>query len=299
VESLESPHAATDDTGAERIGYVFAGEHPLLRYDTATNEPTYYLEDGVGTVIGLVGDDAATETSAIHYDGFGNELSTTGALATLPTASNGDFRFQGMWLDGGTGLYYVRARVYDQEAGRFLSRDPIDRGRRDPSAYAPFGFGANAPTRFRDPSGLTTLGETSVSISISRTLNGTAVGRVTVTTARVTFEIARIELHHTLPQMALRALLGEAGTAAAAAEAQLTYRLPVFLHRIFTELLRQELVSAGFPTGSAALVEYFRRNPNSVNTFFDILRRVTIAFDQRYGTEMYHYLRYALASAGF
>ena len=55
VKSLESPHAATDDTGAERMGYIFAGEHPLLRYDTATNEPTYYLEDGIrdGTGTGV------------------------------------------------------------------------------------------------------------------------------------------------------------------------------------------------------------------------------------------------------
>ena len=153
-ESLESPHAVTDGSGNEQLGYVFAGEHPLFRYDPVTGEPTYYLQDGMGSVIGLVGDDVATEQSTIHYDAFGNEREVTGSLTALPSASAGDFRFQGMWLDSGTGLYYVRARVYQAGTGRFLSRDPAEGVRRESETYWAYVFAAARPTDARDPSGL-------------------------------------------------------------------------------------------------------------------------------------------------
>ena len=47
-ESLESPHAVTDDAGNAQTGYVFAGEHPLFRYDATSGEVVYYLQDSMG-----------------------------------------------------------------------------------------------------------------------------------------------------------------------------------------------------------------------------------------------------------
>jgi RHS repeat-associated protein len=29
------------------------------------------------------------------------------------------------WVDGSTGLQYLRSRNYDMETGRFISRDPL------------------------------------------------------------------------------------------------------------------------------------------------------------------------------
>ena len=55
------PFVFANSSGNETVDYVFAGEHPLFRFDPNTGEPVYYLQDGMGSVIGLVGDDAGTE----------------------------------------------------------------------------------------------------------------------------------------------------------------------------------------------------------------------------------------------
>jgi RHS repeat-associated protein len=170
AESLDSPHLATTEAGTPRAGWVFAGEHPLFRYDPATGDPIYYLADSMGSTIALVDDAGATST--IHYDGFGAERTTTGALAGLPTAAAGDFRFQGMWLDHGTGLYYVRARSYEVESGRFLSRDPAAGVRHNPASIAAYVFAYSAPATTVDPSGLVGLTDVMSAAVVERVLVG-------------------------------------------------------------------------------------------------------------------------------
>ena len=155
--SLDSAHMVTTDAGAEELAYVFApipggAEHPLFRYDPTTGEAVYYLQDSMGSVIGLV-DQTTTQTAIFEYDGFGGERSATGALASLPVASRGDYRFHGMWLDSSVGLYYVRARVYDAEVGRFLSNDPAEGRRVAPESFEGSRFARNNAWSMRDPSG--------------------------------------------------------------------------------------------------------------------------------------------------
>lgn len=165
-------------SGAEELGYVFApipggAEHPLFRYDPVTGEVVYYLQDSMGSVIGLV-DQTATQTARIEYDGFGRERSATGALATLPVAGRGDFRFHGMWLDAGVGLYYVRARVYDAGVGRFLSNDPAEGRRATPESFDGSRFVRNGPFLRRDPGGRQDILQQMASLTISNVLQGVA-----------------------------------------------------------------------------------------------------------------------------
>lgn len=47
----------------------------------------------------------------------------------------------------GTGLQYLRARYYDPQTGRFLSRDPLPGGH-------PYAYAGNNPVRYVDPSGM-------------------------------------------------------------------------------------------------------------------------------------------------
>jgi RHS repeat-associated protein len=154
----------TTDTGAEELAYVFApipggAEHPLFRYDPTTGEAVYYLQDSMGSVIGLV-DQTTTQTATFEYDGFGGERTASGALASLPVASRGDYRFHGMWLDSSVGLYYVRARVYDAGVGRFLSNDPAEGSRLLPNEVFSLSRANRASAyRFRDPSGRSSIGD--------------------------------------------------------------------------------------------------------------------------------------------
>lgn len=107
------------------------------------NGTAYYHFDALGSTRQLT-DAAEAVTDALRYRAFGTELSRTGTTV-LP------FRFVGRigyYHDQATGLIYVRARHYDPEIARWMSRDPVS-----------FLGGINLysyvrPTVLTDPSGL-------------------------------------------------------------------------------------------------------------------------------------------------
>ncbi|MGB5502326.1 MAG: RHS repeat-associated core domain-containing protein, partial [Polyangiales bacterium] len=108
----------------------------------------------MGSVIGLM-DENGQLIETFDYDAFGNVRSPGGEA--LPEVSfGGDSRFQGMWKDAGTGLYYVRARYYDARTGRFLSRDPAEGQLEQPESFYPYVFANSNPWVFRDPTGAIT-----------------------------------------------------------------------------------------------------------------------------------------------
>jgi RHS repeat-associated protein len=103
---------------------------------------------GLGSTLALT--DAAGEiVNSYDYDVFGALRAETGAQAN-------DFTFAGEQVDGSTGLQYLRARYYDVEVGRFVSRDPL--------AASPywmqhdFAYASSTPTLSTDPMGLASEG---------------------------------------------------------------------------------------------------------------------------------------------
>jgi RHS repeat-associated protein len=62
-------------------------------------------------------------------------------------------RFAGELLDTGTGLYGLRARMYDPAVGRFLSLDPRPAGQTNPFKGS-YVYAINNPAGWIDPSGL-------------------------------------------------------------------------------------------------------------------------------------------------
>ena len=62
------------------------------------------------------------------------------------------FGFAGQYQDP-TGLYFMRARMYDPTTGRFISPDPLASRLTEPRV-ASCVYARNNPTRFVDPSGL-------------------------------------------------------------------------------------------------------------------------------------------------
>jgi RHS repeat-associated protein len=65
------------------------------------------------------------------------------------------FKYVGQFgvMDEGNGLFYMRARYYDPEAGRFISKDPIGFFGGDINFYA---YVANNPVNWIDPEGMIT-----------------------------------------------------------------------------------------------------------------------------------------------
>jgi RHS repeat-associated protein len=117
--------------GIGRISQVGASTH-------------YYLSDGLGSTMALTDEDGDV-VNDYDYDVFG-------ALRDSSGSQDNDFTFAGEQVDGSTGLQYLRARYYDMEAGRFLSREPLAKD----SLWDghPFGYAGNLPTVRVDPEGL-------------------------------------------------------------------------------------------------------------------------------------------------
>jgi RHS repeat-associated protein len=90
-------------------------DEPLAELRQGTT--SYYEQDGLGSVTSLSNSSGAL-ANTYAYDSFGKLTASTGTI-TNP------FQYAGRESDQETGIYYNRARYLDQNAGRFVSADPI------------------------------------------------------------------------------------------------------------------------------------------------------------------------------
>jgi len=72
---------------------------------------------------------------------------------------------------GSTGLHYLRARYYDPELGRFLTRDPVCGSPNDPQSLNRYAYVGNNPVNLTDPTGLLEESAGGSSTSIGDTAN--------------------------------------------------------------------------------------------------------------------------------
>jgi RHS repeat-associated protein len=107
----------TDASGSITAYYVYG--LGLISKITPSNEVYYYHYDGIGSTIGM-SDSLGNMVNKYAYDAFGKVLNEE---ETIPNP----FKYVGQFgvMDEGNGLLYMRARYYDPEIGRFISKDPI------------------------------------------------------------------------------------------------------------------------------------------------------------------------------
>ena len=84
-------------------------------------------------------------TGTARYDPWGTATSVTGSVP--------DFRFQGSWADGATGLSWAATRWYAPAQGRFISEDSLLGEPRDPDSRHLYAYGAGEPVGRWDPDG--------------------------------------------------------------------------------------------------------------------------------------------------
>jgi RHS repeat-associated protein len=109
----------------------------------------FYHYDGLGSVVGLTNNDGELERR-FSYDAWGeSRVPRPGEKLRVPD----DFHFTGEALDPGTELYYLRARYYDPEVGRFISRDPFSGFSGAPLSINGYIYARNNPTALVDHSG--------------------------------------------------------------------------------------------------------------------------------------------------
>ena len=124
----------------------------VARYEPAQNidEPlamlrsgatSYFHADGLGSITSL-SSAAGSIANTYTYDSFGKLTASTGSLVN-------PFQYTARESDTETGLYYYRARYYDQSIGRFISEDPA---RYDFTSF--YSYVGGNPVLWQDPLGL-------------------------------------------------------------------------------------------------------------------------------------------------
>ena len=109
---LDGGNVVGEHVGSKTVTYL-RGANLISRSDGS--KKTYYLFNAHGDVTELVSD-SGTVTHKYDYDAFGVEKK--------PDPLDGNpFRYCGEYYDGETKTYYLRARYYDPNIGRFTQQD--------------------------------------------------------------------------------------------------------------------------------------------------------------------------------
>jgi RHS repeat-associated protein len=101
----------------------------------------FYHADGLGSIVAMT-DSSQKVVQDYEYDSFGN-------LHDQKNRIKQPYTYTGRESDRETGLYFYRARYYDAEIGRFLSKDPIGFA----GGMNLFAYVGNSPVNWIDPLG--------------------------------------------------------------------------------------------------------------------------------------------------
>ncbi len=131
------------DSGA--ASQYIRGDRVLVKKDLTNQKDYYYLYNGHGDVVQMVGTDGSLVNS-YQYDEWGN------VIQQKETVSN-EFKYAGELYDAETGLYYLKARYYDPKIGRFLNEDSYEGQINNPLSMNVYTYVHNNPLVYTDPSG--------------------------------------------------------------------------------------------------------------------------------------------------
>ena len=119
--------------------------HQLISREEG-NTKAYYLFNGHGDVTKLI-DESEEIIADYEYDIYGLEKKVEEDLINNP------YRYAGEYYDEETGLYYLRARYYNPEIGRFISEDTYRGDLMDPLTLNYYVYCQGNPIKYTDPSG--------------------------------------------------------------------------------------------------------------------------------------------------
>ena len=138
-----------------------------------TLESAVFLADGHSGVRQAVATAGGAVLLAQRFDAYG---------VAAATANAGNFStpvgYRGERFDATLGQYYLRARLYDPQSGRFTSQDPFGGTYGDPLQSMRYGYAGANPVVGMDPSGMMTLGGLSVRIGTFGGMIGAVSGGV-------------------------------------------------------------------------------------------------------------------------
>ncbi|MGL4484171.1 MAG: RHS repeat-associated core domain-containing protein, partial [Anaerovoracaceae bacterium] len=104
----------------------------------------FYNKDLRASTTSIVAESGAA-VKAYKYDEFGN----TESFGNL----NNEIAYTGGIYDKSTQLYYLNARYYNPEDGRFITQDSYRGSKEDPGTWHLYAYCGNNPVNYVDPSG--------------------------------------------------------------------------------------------------------------------------------------------------
>ena len=132
------------ESGKVQKRYVRGND--LVYADKGENtKKQYYVTDPHGNVVQLT-DESGKVTKIYEYDSFGNEVNPD-------SKDDNPFRYCGEYYDKETEEIYLRARYYQPEVGRFLTRDTYTGEDDEPESLHLYTYCENDGVNCFDPSG--------------------------------------------------------------------------------------------------------------------------------------------------
>ncbi|MBQ1782334.1 MAG: hypothetical protein II007_01630 [Gammaproteobacteria bacterium] len=151
--------AEVDATGTAEGEYVH-GLDLLSQHRAGVRRD--YLADGLGSVRGL--SQGVTVVDDYRYDAWGNQLYRSGSSAN-------PYLYSGEWYDSALDQYYLRARTYAPQSGRFVQMDSWMGRQGEPVTLHKYLYGNGDPANTVDPSGHFGLVSMGVAMNIRSTLS--------------------------------------------------------------------------------------------------------------------------------
>lgn len=143
---LNDQNVINEADGAEAMtASMFQGGWINLGRKVGASATAYFLYNGHGDVTGIV-DGAGTKVAAYDYDAFGKQTANTGNF-------DNPYLYGGEYYDFTNELYYLRARFYSPQLGRFVTQDTYAGQYRDPLSLHLYTYVKNNPLTYVDPSG--------------------------------------------------------------------------------------------------------------------------------------------------
>jgi len=136
----------TDGSNALKGFIIYDGNGDLLRQIQSGNANYTYTTDIQGSIVNLV-DSSANSVVSYTYTDFGETVEKSDSDVY------NELRYTGGVYDEATGLYYLNARFYDPEIGRFLNPDSYRGEPVDPQTLHLYAYCANDPINHVDPTG--------------------------------------------------------------------------------------------------------------------------------------------------
>jgi len=145
-QGLTKVLAETDGNGAITAYYVYG--KGLISKLLPDGTFRFYHYDSRGSTVALT-DAGQNITDAYSYDTFGREIDSTGPAYN-------PFRYLGRYgvIKDETAFNYIRARYYDPETGRFITKDPLTGKDGDSQSLNRYVYALNNPVILVDVSGL-------------------------------------------------------------------------------------------------------------------------------------------------